>query len=1056
MPILPDVEREYSLNVGRVPDSSGVGLQAARYDAISKVSGQLGDLATNVARDLHVKASNIEVDQKLGKYKAASKQLYEATLNNPDLDFVNNSDTIEKSFLEQQKKVRDDIIGTSQSYLSKSRMEEKLAGADAEDAIVFLDIKERRINDSMELSREDVKRSFADTTTRMDADFNLIGGEWKSSVVRHSNIFRGYEKPIDTQRFKTDLADDGGLRAVSYMVHGNRTVEAATQFYGKHAATLSKVMHENFTNGRNVYTGIGIKDPSKEGIFNVYMEDGSKKEVKESSSNWKKGSYILEGYDKGKNLIIEDTPSEIEMLNNMSPSARNRAKDFLFEALGRKPKEDNSLWNRQLDNIREAAISGDASIQETIKSVTTLDRTLPMSVNDATTLDLVTTAANAVYMDRSIKAGKFLNIADLPQFEEDLKKSYPEYLKEIAKTGTVKNALTKLGKGNIDAGIAVVMNGALTRDNVDKMFKQNMAKNDKYRRDFQVDPIKTSLEINPLNVQENNLLISAFSKGGFLDLERAGDSNINSLNNLLLKRRSNARQSMGGISPVSEILTKEEATDFERIWNQASQDNGQVLKFVTALRRLDPDVANALVHQINKPELLIAPYLKNPVEIQDMALASKDYKYNVEKVKADDNKISGIKKEIIDNKVINSFSIALTRGDTTKGKAVNDAFVDSTLKLTMQYMARGVDKDEAIEQATKTIVTNNFDVVDANDAFFESRKNYVLLPKNSGIESGKLYENVMGVLKDEDTWLNNNNLIIPKSSLDANERSGGLAAKNLSKDIASTVSLRPSVNGKYVDVVYEDKSTGVKNIQSVLQRFPDGSIGPIRFSVDELRRLANKEVKTALTLDSFLPKTSEVTSTHRVSKWNNIKDIMSSTAESPISTYIHQPSDVAFKTMQYHEGSSINNYNTIVKDGKGGFNLYGGLKLSHLQETDIKVFKQTPKATLQEYAQLFGSVKNTSIADKYMKGTITATRLQLSKQLDFFHSLNEVSRDILTDLSFIRGTTGALSTGIQNALRDRDADKALKIISEDKEWKNEVMKSPKRKKWLMNKLQLLK
>ena len=491
MPVLPDVQREYNSNVGQMPDTTGEEHNSKIYGAIGQFSESLGNFSANVARDLNVKAANIETTAKLSQYETDKKKLFDEMSRDPNLDFVANGKQIEEQFQEQMRLKRESLLQGSQSYMSRSAMEQKLASAEPEEALELLKLKNQKIEESKKLYLANVENNYGSTLMSPSADFNLANKEMKRAMNDASSIYGNYFTKEEAQKYQEKLSDFGGTHTMNAMLMQNRTQEAAAQLLGSNYTELLNHMKSNFKNGIDSYVGVGLRDESVVGQYNIHMPNGQIVAYQASEEQWKKSPYMLsKEYTKmNQNLFIDSTPTN-ELIKYASPKSKGEMFNKLFKALGDSPKQDKSLAVKMASDFEKISTQGKVEPSH-VQSV----------MSDEVLINL--NKAQLAGVGSSLVVNKVQDIVNsIPKeklsTQEDILSNVDTYLKGLPKAMDNDPQFQKIaayiGEGDVEKGLTILKQDLNTKMQRDSFIEYAEKRRLQLKTDYEKDPIATSLK----------------------------------------------------------------------------------------------------------------------------------------------------------------------------------------------------------------------------------------------------------------------------------------------------------------------------------------------------------------------------------------------------------------------------------------------------------------------------------------------------------------------------------------------------------------------------------
>ena len=1027
MAIIPDTYREMSLDIGRRPDTSGVDGNAAIYEAISNLASNTQSIATKVAADMHDRETTLEAADTYAQYDKRAKQRIAELENDPNLKLYKNPKAVEDAYLTELKTQREQLLNSTTSWKAKQKLEAHFAGKDSEDALRFLAFKERRLKQENEqVSNEMLSALKQETTEYNTTTVDTANAAYKRFVSRYSGVFNGNIPPQLIDRTVIQAADDSALSAIDIHLAKGELIHAASAILGKESALkLYEISKRNYRDGTPL-----VSDPELQKVL-----------------RWK---------------------PETEMLKKVSPNRQQQLMDMILQASSRKHAEDNSLWKRQKENVTNAALDGTATAAETDRALIDLDRSLPETADKVEALDLITARLTSTINDQARKVRSKYNLAEKADFNRYFKDSMPAILDELSKSGVIKNSLLKLGDGNEEIGRATLQKPSLIKDLQEKLYTNYMAQEEKDRNEFAKDPIKASVSMNPISQVKQRMINKYFAYGKIAGLANANPNEIVALREALIERRNNARTSMGGLSPVQKLLTEEEATDLKATLNMQGSDSGQFVQLTNSMRVLGTDLMMDIADQLGVKGLYSASLFTDPALIQQTGLALKDLAANKKAFKYDNEEnIMELNSDIYKNEDFKKYSSALTKGDTTRAKAVVDDQIQTVQALTLQLMSNGVDKDAALKESVKRI-TDSFDIIQTNT--WSEPDSHTILPKGSNINEDEFIGFKTDFLKDPRVWENFHALVIPDEVMKVNEASGGKAVENFIKKIVNGLDLLPSTDGNNLTLGYIDKDDPLKAWKKIYFTDIEGQKQEFTYSLNDLRADTAAWSAAPFTLkdptglrDRNLAPSEErkagvgIVNRATEKRLDLSKTVFGRKMRSSINTFVNHPSNSYLEKLKYFEGADQKTFNEI-KTAKRSKTLYGGMTLGALQDVDTFIFKTTPLKSLDEYKNKFVSI---TVANQYFEGYLKHIR-QLMVKDGYAIKMDDFQRNIAQHIAFSTGYKGSKTDlKIFDRIINNDIDSilpAIKASPKDREnyFSEKTGKLNERGQWLERQLQLIK
>lgn len=1028
MPILPDVNREMSLNVGRQVDSSGAEQAANVYGAIGQLSQNVGQIATQVARDLHVQSAQLEASTKKANYEAETANFLESLSKDPDADFVFRGDEIEQTFKTRQQQRRQSLLDNAQSYTSRSIMEQQLASSEAEESLRLLKVKNDRISQSKNVYLDKTANSFGESLASFDTDFNKADLSYQKAINTTEATFRGYIQPDELQKYKTKLADSGAMTTLHTMIADNRLPQAALQFFGPNAKTLQDHMKLNFTNGKETFDGIGIRDEQRPGFYKIQLSNGAPPlDIKVDEEKWKKAPYMLSKiYTKmADNVFIEEDPRRI-MLKDVSPSARAQMFDTIFRGLNSQPKEDSSLVSKALTSALVKAKEGqltDKAVQELLVA----DKVSAMNKAQLTDLASVVAAKQLQNYTNSISDEK---LAHQPELIAKLDSDFPEVVKAMAENPALEPIAIRLGDGDLEKGKRILTEELSTQKLRDQMVDFATKKSERLKREIDEDPVRVaeqSVEVIPqIKALEDRL----FTNGEIMNVGSITPRDAEVFKGQRQKIQSKMNSLRDNFGARDYVLNKDRVKQLNTILTSSFSDTGKLSIVIDNLRNMyDARDFATIMEQVDRPHLAVALYTKNLDLLNELVRSEKYYSSNTKNLpdKSGDAFIT-LKSSIESNDTLQNYIAATANFSNSSQPKVAEAVKEAANRLALYYMNdRNLEAEEAVELATRKLVGDDNMII--RDTDWANTKNYsIIIPKSYKVEEQEALDAFDSSVGSE-SWLRSQNLKIPEAVKADYDAIGLEGYERFIEYAKNNRAVRNSADGTGFDMGFLDKN---KKFIPLISN--EGAV--VSISADSLKQ--HVEAKR-----SFEKKNSWISNDAPVSiSTSNIyenptMDRNFTTGfrkkfDSPIKmevkvrsteNFITVPHDTEVRTLQLFENPNMDkNFNKVSSktyaDGKTATTLGGALTGGALRDVAKSFNEKIPSGLTDAQVVDYYSKKITTKGeyDKYFKEYMKINRSYIKEEL---RGQTNSGKYLLADLSWTIGAQTVKDLGIAPLLRNR-------------------------------------
>ena len=1058
MPVLPDVRQQYSSNLGSVIDTSGEEQNAKVYGAISQFSSQVGEFATQVARDTNIKAANLEKSQKLAKYDLDRQSLLDSMSRDPSLDFVNNSKQIEDDYRATLRSNRESILTNAQSGMAKEMMEQSLASAESEEAISLLKLKNEKINDALKIELNKAEEDYSSSLLSPNTNFNLANDNYKKTINRISSAYGNYYTPEIHQKYQQNIADIGAERSMNNMLMGGRTQEAAAQLLGSNYSLLLEHMKGNFKNGVDTYMGVGLRDETRPGYYKVHLPNGAIVDYdSKNEEQWKKSPYMLskEFSRMSENVFIDSTPTN-EVIRNSSSQTKARMYDSLFKALSNKPKQDKTLASRVVKEAQDLAKRGkieDQHIQTMLS-----DEVIP-NLNKAELVDSATTIMVS-RVQELVKRSEIEKISDQEAILENIDNFLTQSSKNIENDPQMQKIATYLGDGDTDKGFQILKLDVLSKNQRDAYIKAAEDRRLQLKGDYEKDPVGTALKSLGETPQGRNIRQKLFAEGAIKKVNSLTNAEVNYLkseNEQVKSRMAKLSDAFGETTNVVDVDTEKA---LKKTFETSYSDTNELVGIIDNLKKIygPRDFAN-LMNQVGQSHLAQALQDKNFEYIEDLSKATK---WAAQYTRANNLNIDQLpmSKEVLtklsESDDLQGYINVMLKGARSSQPLNAEAARDNAYKLTMFYMKdRGLSVEEASKLAVKRLVgDHNVILMQKPGKLFGGRDYSVIIDKSHKVSEDDLRKAFDDTLGNTDFLVKQHLMIPPELSKDKNGETYDM--DRFLSEVTHNGAVINSDNGDGFVYGIIDKST--KRFIPLRNTEGDEIILPMR----EVKRVRDARLKlntetsfTSRIMNFVFPRTKENSQNSTLINKNiapSTSPVAPSTASAAPSTtnstpikqaprlddffknnefeyrtlanqrstekFINEPEKFEVEqTMKFENQNMLKNFNTVYPNKKA-ITLGGALTADALKDVAAKRKMVLPSnlKTPKDIVEYFASTTKTKAQyDSLFKDYMIINRGYIREQLK---GLPEYKKNTLADLSFVLGAGAVIKSKVADYLKD--------------------------------------
>lgn len=768
MPILPEVRQEYSLNVGQTPEVSGNREEAAMYGAIGQLSQNVGKFAAGVARDLHVQAADLETNETISKYKAETAAYYDLLRRDSELDFVKGSNKIATEFKNRQAARRQSLLDGAGSYLAKSQIESQLAGADAEESLKFLSIKQERIVNSKDAYLQKTQNNFAASLVNTTSTFDDASRGYMNLVNDVYATFKDYMPEDERQKFLSSTADQGATAALSSYLSRGAINQAAAQFFGPDKAKeIVGRMKANQRSGKDPSTGLGTRIDSKPGFYLVKTSATETKEIQLPQEIWDSSPYAFIGDEKTGVAPVGVTyfPQD-GILKDITPQTRMSMFEEIMKNLSKKPTKDASLSNQKLNSALALVKNGELS-NEALRD---LVRPEVLDDFDKSGLAKAGSIIAGKIAQEAIKRIENQKVSRQDEMLNNLDAQFPTIMKSIHNDPAYVEIATRLGDGDYNKGREELDQELTQRKVRDMVLDSAMKRQASLEKDAKEDIAKVArkkiLTIPQIQQFEDTL----FAQGGILKAGAFRTPEGRMYKDYLREIKSKAGELSDAFGTTTKLFTNDTAARVKTYFKSSYEDAGQLTNLVSNFKDIldDHEFNTFMSDQLEAPGLAVAVTLGNYTAINELARA---YKYTEANKKAlqDDDKFKDFREEVVTSSEFENVRDALMKAANSSQPAVAEALREDFISLASYYKSSkfGMSNSDAIKAAANTLIYKDHDVLIEKKSWIpgSAKRNISLIIKKSeGVDSNTVRTAIESSVGNKE-WLRSQAIPYPKEVL---------------------------------------------------------------------------------------------------------------------------------------------------------------------------------------------------------------------------------------------------------------------------------------------------
>lgn len=1019
MPILPDVNREMNMNVQRLADTSGAEQAASVYGAIGQLSQNVGNIATQVARDLHTRAGSLEAQDKLSKYQLETSSYLDTLRKDDTQDFISNSKEIEDTFRARQQQRRTALLDGADSMYSRSILEEQLNTAESEEALKLLDVKSKRIASDSDAYIQRSMNSFGQTVGNPDADVDFADIAYKKTTNSLYQVFSPHMSREDIQKMNTRFADDGIDKSSTAMILKGNVKALSEKFFGPTSAILAQTMDSNFRSGKNVNAGVGIRNESKPGVYNVTNPDGTTKELQVGLEDWKKSEMVIDASITGgkeNKFITSVTPQG--MLADVSPQMRGAVFNRIFQALNKKPKEDSSLERKKLASATALLKDGKLPVKayEDITSDAVISKFDAAKLSDVASIIIGMNTQNFV---NSIPDNKLARQKDLVKFVDDNWEKIAQKTKDDPKFTAVATKLADIYKTDVDSAKSILMDQLSTQKLRDQIVDTATRKSEALKTLATKDIAAAAQSRMEIPDQVKGFNDFLFTQGGILQPGAMRSQAGQNYKDFLAQRKEKAAELSDTFGLKNNPLTEEQVAGLKSYLSESYSDSGKLTNIIDNLRDMfvnsPSDFTTLMVEQLKMPILAHTIMQENYTALHDTVRAAKYFDANASRMQ-NDSTLTDFKKAVFANDDIKKVQRILSQSSNSAEPQIAADIADNIFKLSVYYKNNriGLSDDEAIKMAADTLIFKDNDVLLTTPGTFSKGAGYysVIHKKAEGVDAQKLQDTLDSTVGNID-WLLKENIPLPKE-VAKDEEFTRMGRQRFLEYVVKNKAARNSAMSGGVDLGFNYKGRFIP--------LPDGEGGFLKISLNDVKfvnkKVADKEV-TQERMDVEIP--GDISGRRTVlSKrgWYNVdernkvaKEISGKKTQNSLD-FANNPTDEDVKGFNELENANIEkNYNKIYDTTLNGVRartLGGSMTSMALEDVLNKRGIDTSKMSADEvFATAQKSIKSPSdfyeMQKEYMRLNRHAIQAQLRKV-----SGNPSAMQLLSDMSMVLGA-GAIN-----------------------------------------------
>ena len=850
MPVLPDVRSSYNVNVGNQPDTSGEDHIAKTYGDIANFSSEVGNFATGVARDINQKSSAIESTQKITQYNSDLNAKLDSMSRDPNLDFVNNSRVIEKDFMDNMEYKRKSIIDSAQSNMSRDMLERQFASSRGEEAMQLLKLKNKRINEALDLEKNNIMDSYGSAMITPDADFNRANEEMKKSMVRLSSVYGDYFTPEQHQQFQQKISSFGGVNAMNNMIMTNRAQEAGAQLLGSNYPVLWDHIKKNYAKGQDAFIGIGLRDESNPGHYRVHMPNNLVVDYYSSEEQWKKSPYMLskEFTKWADNVFVDSSPTN-ELIKYASPQAKEEMYNKLFKALASKPKQDSSLAVKINKNASELVMKG--KLQPEHMQSLMADETLS-NLNDGQ----LSEAANTVVLNKVMTM-----VNQIPKekisTQEDIIQGVGNYLddleKNIDKDPDFQKIATYVGKGNMEVGIAKLKQTVLSKPARDSFLEAADKRRIQLKADFEKDPVKVAEDSLGETPQTKQILKKLFADGAIKQVNGLNPDEYKYMKTHNEQVQTKMKKLGDSFGMQDKVVNADTEQAIKNAFEASFSDTNQLVGLVDNLKKIyGPEQFANLMNQVGQTPVAVALESNNFQFIEEITKANKwfkQYRSATLTPEGEDPIGKQIAAKLYSDDTFNNFINASLRGAKSSQPLAVQAMKDSAFRLTYFYMKdRGLGVEDAQKLAVQRLIGDNNEILSIQTGgWFSKNRDYnAIVDKKYKLKAEDLKDAFDSTVGDED-WVDSKKFMIPpEMSKDPNSNMV-IEYSRFVKDVVDNATVINTNDGSGFILGFKDKETK----RFIPLRTAEGEQAVLSIAeIKRVRAIKNAQIRPSL-LDSL-------------------------------------------------------------------------------------------------------------------------------------------------------------------------------------------------------------
>ncbi len=1035
MPVLPDVRQQYGTNLGQPIDTSGEEQNAKVYGAIGQFSSQVGEFATQVARDINLKAANLEKSQKLAQYETQRQTLLDTMSRDPNLDFVNNSKQIEEDYRNTLRSSRESILTNAQSGMAKEMMEQSLASAEPEEALSLLKLKNEKINNALKIELSKAEEDYSSSLLSPNTDFNLANDNFKKTINRISSVYGSYYTPEVHQKYQQNIADIGAQRSMSTMLMSGRTQEAAAQLLGSNYSLLLNHMKTNFKNGVDTYMGVGLRDETRPGYYKVHLPNGTIVDFdSKNEEQWKKASFMLskEFSRMSENVFIDSTPTN-EIIRNSSPETKSQMFNSLFKALYTKPKEDTTIATKVANDFNKLATRGKVT-KDHIDSVmapevlSNLNKGQQVEVASSLVVQAVQDIVNRIPREKISEQETILK--EVEKFMETL----PTTMKDDKNYQTVA---AYVGDGDTEKGLEVLKQDIMSKVQRDAFLEAAERRRIELKTEFEKDPISTARKSIGESAQATAIRRKLFADGAIKKINGLTPDEYAFAKNEHTKIKSEVTSLGDAFGLTENVVDKDTENAIREAFRASYSDTGELTAIVDNLKKIygDLDFAQLMV-QVEQPDMVMALANSNLDYIGTLSRANKwfdSYKRTTMTKEGQEPALKEIYDAMAMDKSLNNYLNISMNYMKSSSPLVAKAMKENVKKVALYNMKQqGLYAQDSVDAAVKSLIGNNNELLKHKDGFFSDNKEYsVIVDKAHKLTSDDIKEAFDGSVGNID-WVRRQSFALPKEmqSKDGETYTRARFEKMITEN--ATVINASNVDGFILGFRFADKN-GDKKFIPLMTAEGEEALLPI----SEVKRMRDENKKKE-EANSFLNKVIQMTGA--------VKDIFSTPAEvktkapqaltppkSPITftptTYklltknrstdhfINSPMLYEINTLQRRENANMaKNFNKVILN-HGTTTLGGAMTAAALKDAadalKIPYPKNKESKSLVEY--FASTIKTKADYDKLFIKYMQINRNYIREELK---GLPEYKKATLADLAWTLGANAIKKSGVVELFRD--------------------------------------